>query len=294
MVSEQDTTDEQRATGATADETGATGTNGAQAGEGVRPDTSAAEQHGDWPDLDAYCAQLRAEHEAWAERLTAVQTQLAQLQPALLGIAAQYRVLAIEEDLERLNQIILGGAAMAQSMRLGYDLERYISLLWPAAGDPRPTHARPDGEGEYRIDVFLHVGPDGRGRVRVEGEKRLEAPLPTSRERLRKVLLGAVQAPKFVSPPDEGTAEAEDEAGASPGPAPTSEPAQTEQARGEAQPEAQAEPRREVGTDEPVPAAEPRPGDPEDQPPQEEQVIPLGPASDAGDEAAPKRRRKKA
>ena len=297
MVSGQDEAQAQDTTGAPADEAAAGGMDGGPAVEEARHDSGGVEQDGEWPDLHAYCAQLRTEHEAWVERLTALGMQLAHLQPALLDIAAQYRALAIEDDLERLNRLVLGGAAMAQSLRLGYDLERYISLLWPAAGDPRPSHARPDSEGEYRVDILLHLGPDGRGRIRVEGEKRLEAPLPTSRERLRKVLLGAIQAPKYVSRPgqdeSEGETRAEEETDTPPGPGRMSDQPHGE-LRQDQEAEAHAEPRREVGTDEPVPAAEPRPGDPHDQPPPEEQVIPLGPASDAGAEEAPKRRRRKA
>lgn len=231
-----------------------------------------------WPDLDAYAAQLREEHAAWAERLLAVETQLASVRPSLLSLAAQYRALAIEEDLELLNRMVLGGTAMAQSLRLGYDLERYVSLFWPAAGDPRPTMARDDADGEYRVEVYLHLGPDGRGRVRVEGEKRLEAPLPTSRERLRSVLLSAIRSPKFVTA--SGTA--------TPGDEPTA-----------GQPHAgQSDVKQEPATpdEQPVEEASPRPGDPEDQPPPEEQVIPLGPSPevdkgqaatrDAGSDAA--------
>jgi hypothetical protein len=287
MVDEQGTTQTHADAGATTDGAAAQ-ENGAQRGEETRQDAGGTAQHGDWPDLEAYCGQLGAEHEAWMERLTALQSQLAHLQPALLGMAAQYRALAIEEDLERLNRLVLGGAAMAQSLRLGYDLERYFSLLWPAAGDPRPTHARPEGQGEYRVDVVLHVGPDGRGRVRVEGEKRLEAPLPTSRERLRKVLLSAIQSPKYVGTPDEHATETE---GAT-GPAHQQEEPTT-QAEAEPEPHAHAGPRTEVGTDEPVPAAQRRTGDPDEQPPPDEQVIPLGPATEAEADDKPKRRRKK-
>lgn len=107
--------------------------------------------------------------------------------------------------------------------------------------------AEAHAEGEFHVGVWLGIGPDGRGRVRVEGEKRLEAPLPTSRERLRRVLLSAIQAPRHVPASAEG-APAEEE------PASPSEPA--------------------------PPPAEPRPGDAEDVPPPEEQVIPLGPSSE--------------
>src|SRR5215207_8122210 len=116
MVDEQDTAQTHADAAAAAEAATGTGANGAQSGDETRRDSGGTEQHGDWPDLDAYCSQLRSEHEAWLERLTALQAQLAHLQPAVLGIAAQYRALAIEEDLEQLNRLVLGGAAMAQSL----------------------------------------------------------------------------------------------------------------------------------------------------------------------------------
>jgi len=126
---------------------------------------------------------------------------------------------------------------------------------------------RSEGEGEYRVEVFLHLGPDGRGRIRVEGAKRLEAPLPTSRTRLRSVLLTAIQSPKFVE--KAGAPSAEEEM---PAPPAAGEPA-TEAQRAE--------------------SATPRPGDAAEQPPPEEQVIPLGPAEDTETPPdKPKRRRK--
>src|SRR5215208_4661360 len=254
----------------------------AERDSGQHAGTDAA--HSDWADLNAYCGQLRAEHEAWSERLTALHSQLVHLQPALLTVAAQYRALAVEDDLAQLNQLVLGGAAMAQTVRLGYDLERYISLLWPAAADPRPSHARPESQGEYRVDILFHVGPDGRGRIRVEGEKRLEAPLPTTRERLRRVLLGAVRAPKYVGKEGEesaGPGESKGESGSGSAAPPEQAPNVTD------------EERTEEGTEQPVPEAEPRPGDPHETPPLEEQVIPLGPASEGQAEEKPKRRSRK-
>ena len=228
-----------------------------------RTETPAGEETGaepasDWTDLDAYRAQLRTEHAAWAERVTLVETQLASVQPAALGIASQYQALGIEEDLERLNETILAGAAMVQTARLAFDLERYITLVWPVAGDPRPEMAREDGEGEYRIEIWLHVGPDGRGRIRVEGAKKLEAPLPTTRERLRRVLLATIQAPRYVMP----SVRAGEEEG-------------MEQDRTQTPP---------ASDEQSVEEASPRPGDPEDQPPPEEQVIPLGPSGAAEEE----------
>jgi hypothetical protein len=200
-----------------------------------------------WNGLDAYCEQLRAEHAEWAERIDAIDTQLLSLRATLAGIGEQYRTLGVEEDLALINERILGGTGMAQSLRIGHDLERYTALIWSTAGDPRPGMTRPDEDAEYRVEVWMHMGPDGKGRIRIEGEKRLEATLPTSRERVRSVLIRAVQSPKLVS-------------------------------RGEA--EAEATPPPERPEQKPVEAATPRPGDPEQQPPAEEQVIPLGPADE--------------
>ena len=204
-----------------------------------------------WNDLDSYCEQLRTEHAEWAERIDAIDTQLLAVRESLAGIGEQYRALGIEDDLALINERILGGAGMAQSLRIGHDLERYTALIWSAAGDPRPAMTREDEEAEYRVEVWMHMGPDGKGRIRIEGEKRLEATLPTSRERVRSVLIRAVQSPKLVS---RGAAETPDAAATPPLP--------------------------ERPEDEPVEEASPRPGDPEQQPPPEEQVIPLGPADE--------------
>jgi hypothetical protein len=209
-----------------------------------------------WADLDAYCEQLRAEHADWAERLDAIETQLLSLRATLAGIATQYHTLGIEEDLALINERILGGVGVAQSVRVGHDLERYVALIWPASGDPRPAMAQAGDEAEYRVEAWLHLGPDGKGRIRIEGEKRLEATLPTSRERVRSVLMRAIQAPKLVRPGDR--------------------PVETA-----AEPAATASPPPQHEEREPVEAASPRPGDPEQHPPPDEQVIPLGPAEDA-------------
>jgi hypothetical protein len=205
-----------------------------------------------WNDLDAYCEQLRAEHTEWSERIDTIDTQLLALRATLAGIGEQYRALSIEDDLALINERILGGAGMAQSLRIGHDLERYTALIWSAAGDPRPAMTRSEEDVEYRVEIWMHMGPDGKGRIRIEGEKRLEATLPTSRERVRSVLIRAVQSPKVVS-------RGESEAAESPAPPPPPERAEQE----------------------PVEAASPRPGDPEQQPPPEEQVIPLGPSEES-------------
>jgi hypothetical protein len=224
----------------------------------AEPETAGASRTStsDWPDLDGYCDELRGAHAEWAERVSAVRLQLAQLQSELIEIASQQHVLGIAEDLERLNEAVLGGTAVAQTLRLGYGLERYLALFWPAALDPRPALARSTGDGEYRVEVYLHVGPDGKGRIRVEGAKRLEAPLPTSRARVRGVLLRAVQDPKLVEP---GAASAE-------------APSDTDEREGHPEPD------ERMGDERP---SAPRPGHTDEQVPPEVQVIPLGPSEEA-------------
>jgi len=234
-----------------------------------RDDTAADGDHGDggdvepvsdWPELDAYGTSLAAENPGWNERINAVESQLASMRPALNVLTSHYQALSIEDDLTRLNETVLGGTAMLQSLRLGFNLERYIALFWPVSGDPRGGDPPEGNDAEYRIEIYLHLGPDGRGRIRVEAAKLLEAPLPTSRNRLRGVLLAAIKDPKLVSH------EPEPSAAGDPGAAPAAE----EPARSPAE--------------QPASEAAPRPGDPDDQPPPEEQVIPLGPADASPDE----------
>lgn len=220
-----------------------------------------------WPGLDSYCEELRVEQTDWAERLDAVETQLLSLRATLAGIAAQHHALGIDEDLELINERVLGGVAMAQSVRIGHNLERYTALLWPAAGDPRSSMVRDDDDAEYRVEIWMHLGPDGKGRIRIEGEKRLEAMLPTSRERVRSVLIRAVQSPKLVSKGEVQASESE-------APQPSAEQPPVEQPPVE-------QPSAERPEQQPVEEATPRPGDPQDQPPPDEQVIPLGPSEDA-------------
>jgi|GEM_PF-2243228 len=212
----------------------------------------------DWADLDTYCALLQAEHADWQERITALQTQLGHLRPSLTTVAAQYAALGIEDDLIQLSDAVLGGVGQVQRLRLEFDLERYVAVVWPVSADPRPPFMQRHGSGEYRVEIWCGIGPDGRGRIRVEGEKKLEAPLPTTRERLRRVLLSAIQAPKHVPPTGE-------------------------EATMHADAEAPIEP-RDKPEDGPVEEASPRPGDPNEQAPPEEQVIPLGPAGEKPDE----------
>jgi hypothetical protein len=256
MIDEQTKPDDEQHPDSTAETTADAAADTPSPPEAGEPqqDAASAERASDWPELEEYRTQLQSEHAAWVERLTAVQTQLGSVRPILEQIATQYAALGIEEDIARLCEQVLGGAGMLQRVRFDFDLERYVTLAWPAPADPRPELAAAHAEGEYRVDVWFGIGADGRGRVRVEGAKRLEAPLPTSRARLRSVLLGAIQAPRYV-------------------PSPTTEGRSTE-AAGEPPPD-----------NEPVEGATPRPGNPDDQPPPEEQVIPLGPAGSA--EGAP-------
>ena len=279
MVNEPETTTaDESAAGASSGQPDADATRTAN-GAGAETESGPNPSSG-WPDLDAYCAQLRADHAEWTERLSAVQTQLAAIRATLGGIGAQYGALGIEEDLEHLNELVLGGAAMCQSVRLGFDLERYVALFWPVSVDPRPTMVRPEAEGEYRVEIWLHLGPDGRGRIRIEGEKKLEAPLPTSREKVRRVLLSALQSPKFVAHAGDAS------------------PGEGEETARQSEGGASDEPRSEAQADEqPVEEATPREGDPHEQVPPDEQVIPLGPAHDEppsdGQQKSEARRRRK-
>jgi hypothetical protein len=209
------------------------------------------EAPGDWPDLDALHARLRADNSAWAERLDTVQTQLGTVQPLLATLAEQYEQLAIEEDIHRLRAATLGGAGLIQSGRFDFDMERYLALIWPVAADPRPDLAGVEGGGHFQVYVSFTINDAGRACVRVQGEKRLEANLPVSREKLRSVLVQAIQRPRHVPGPDEGVADIPDDD------APASE-----------------------APDQPVESASPRPGDPDEQAPPEEQVIPVSAADD--------------
>ena len=249
MIDEQAMTDDEQHPDSMAEATteAAADTSSASEADEQREEPATEERASDWPELDEYRRQLQSEHAAWVERLTAVQTQLGTVRPILDQIAVQYAVLGIEEDIARLCEQVLGGAGMLQRVRFDFDLERYVTLAWPAPADPRPELAAAHTEGEYRVDIWFGIGADGRGRVRLEGARRLEAPLPTSRARLRSVLLGAIQAPRHVPTPTSDS-----------GPA---------HAAGEPPPD-----------EESVEGATPRPGDPDEQPPPEEQVIPLGPA----------------
>lgn len=206
----------------------------------------------DWPDLDQLATQLRADQQDWAERLATVQTQLLTVQPLLTTLAEQYEQLAIEEDIHRLRAATLGGAGLIQAGRFDFDMERYLALVWPVGADPRPELAGVAGGGHYQVYVSFTINEQGRACVRVQGEKRLEASLPVSREKLRSVLLQAVQRPRHVPGDDEGIADrpADD--------APS-----------------------DAASELPVESARPRSGDPDEQAPPEEQVIPLGPADDA-------------
>ena len=265
MVDQQTNTTDERPeeAGQEAEARATAGTASEGAGETERAGAP-PEPPSDWPDLDAYRQQLREEHAAWSERLHTVQTQLASVRPVLAQIAAQYEALGVEQDIMWLCEAVLGGAGMVQRVRFDFDLERYLTLAWPAQADPRPALAEAHAEGEYRVDIWFGIGPDGRARVRVEGAKRLEAPLPTTRERLRKVLLGAVQSPRHIPA---GTEAGAPEAAA---PEPAAEPPNPNA------PEPPDSPLEE-GEGQPVESASPRPGD-ADEPPPEEQVIPLGPA----------------
>lgn len=212
-----------------------------------------------WAALDEYARALRAEHAEWAERLGAVRGQLATAAVLLGQLERGYHDLGVEEDIALLREHVLGGAGAIQRLRFDFDLERYVALAWPAPADPRPDLAGAHAGGEYMVSIWFGMGEDGRGRVRVEGEKRLEAPLSTTRERLRGVLLRAMQAPRWIARPGEDEGPASEE----------------EDEMGRRQPDEEAESPHAEGASER--------GAPEDLP-AEEMVIPLGPAGDESDE----------
>ncbi len=197
-----------------------------------------------WEELDALCQELHSIDGGGSEERARLQSQLEALAPVLEVIERHRQELAPVEALVRLRERVLGGAGVIQHTSFEYGLEHLAVLAWPAAADPRPDRA--GALGEYRIEVWLGVGEDGRPRVRVVGEKRMQAGLPVARDRFRAVLLGAVRAPAFVALP-------EGEAGPPPG-----------------------EPSTEASTAE-QPAAAPANHAPETPP--QDTPIPMGPAS---------------
>lgn len=229
------------------------GAGGPDAGRGPEPEPHAPRDHVTWAELEEHLAALRAEHAAYAEQMEALTQQTSIMRGVLEQLATYATTLGVEEDLIRLCDQVLGGLGTVQRLRSPLGFSHGVSLFWDAQTDPRPSLARPGAPADYVVNVLLYLGDDGRPRVRVEGAKRLEAPLPTSRTRLRGVLLQAIQNPRLVSQP---------------GAEPEEQPATAQPATDDEEHRRRREPHHEDGTPD-LPA--------------EEMVIPLGPSESEGD-----------
>jgi hypothetical protein len=225
---------------------------------------------GRWEELEQLCNELQEAGDAWTERRSRIDAERAAIQPVIDQLEQHYTALAVEATLEEVRGQLLGGGGMMQRMHSTYGLERLAALWWPAAVDPRPDLA--GKEGEYRVEVWLGVGEQGRPRVRIVGERRLEAVLPVSTEKFRSALLSAVRQPAFVpyarddaaphAPSDDSTGE-------------TETPPATEAAAGGSEEPAVAE---DAGVDPETSAEEPvAPEQPEA--PAGDEPIAMGPAS---------------
>ena len=235
-----------------------------------------------WEELDALCQELPAGDGSESDVRAQLKAQIETLRPALEALDRHSSDLRTEEALMLVRDRLLSGAAVIQHISFEYGLERSVAMIWPAALDPRPDLAREGGE--YRIEVWLRMGEDGRPRVRVIGARRMEASLPVAREKFRAVLLGAVRAPAYVE-------HAHEHGGAAPA-----------GASGTA--EAPVETEAESPPESPVDAAEPdqdiadtagRTGVSAEEmeqpaPPAEEEAIPLGPAAAPGAPNGPDRK----
>jgi hypothetical protein len=151
---------------------------------------------GRWEELEQLCNELQEAGEAWTERRSRIDAERKAIQPVIDQLEQHYAALAVETALEEVREQLLGGAGVTQRMHSTYGLERLAALWWPAAVDPRADLAT--AEGEYRVEVWLGVSEQGRPRVRIAGERRLEAVLPVSTEKFRSALLSAVRRPAFV------------------------------------------------------------------------------------------------
>lgn len=164
----------------------------------------------EWPELDALLEEMQAED---AERWQAAQElrkHFEQLQPQIQVVAQQYETLQVQASLQALNDRLLSGMGTVELVHSGVGIEFIASLVWPAYVDPRGAAEESAKEGLYRIEVWLGPGmQDGQPRIRISGEKRLEAKLPTSTERFRAALISVFRNPRFA--PREAPAEAPDQ-----------------------------------------------------------------------------------
>lgn len=151
----------------------------------------------DWDALEELSKETADERDAaWQEHQAALRSQVETLAPVMELLAEQDRALDADGALEQIRDRFLAGAGVIQRTTFEYGIERMRVLAWPAALDPRAGLAA--REGEYHVEVWVGVNENMRPRVRVVGEKRLEATLPVSAEKFRAALLGALRAPKFT------------------------------------------------------------------------------------------------
>jgi TolA-binding protein len=167
----------------------------------------------DWPELDALVEELRnAQAERW-NRIQELRQQLQGLQPHLEVLRRQFEDLQIDAHLRALNDQMLAGLGSVELVSAGTGIEYLAALVWPAHVHPHAAEEEADEGVLYRIEVWL--GPslqDGRPRIRIAGERRLEAVLPTSGERFRAALLRVFREPQRVErPAEQPDAEAADE-----------------------------------------------------------------------------------
>ena len=244
----------------------------------------------EWPELDALLEELRADNDERWQAAQELRKQFEQLQTQLQVLAQQYDALHVHDALQALNDRLLSGMGTIEMVQSGVGIEYVAALVWPASFDPRVSADESTRQGLYRIEVWLGPGmQDGQPRIRIAGEKRLEAKLPTSTERFRAALLSVFRSPQFVartatpegspsegSPSEEAAAETAEQAQK---PEPDGKP---NAARLDAAAEECAEPAVAAARDTPT---EPEPGasagpPTEPGPAETDEAIPLGPATD--------------
>src|SRR6476469_9128197 len=156
----------------------------------------------EWPELDALVEELHKAHEERWRTAQDLRQQLAMLQPHVEVLSRQFEELQVEAHLRLINERILAGLGSVELVHAGTGIEYLGALVWPAHVHPAEGEAQPSVGEVCRIEVWL--GPnleDGRPRIRIAGERRLEATLPTSPERFRSALLRVFQQPQRVRSP---------------------------------------------------------------------------------------------
>lgn len=153
----------------------------------------------DWPELDALAQEIREQNDARWQQTDTLRRHFQELR-GQHGLAAdQFASLKVQELLEVINEQVLAGLGTVEVVQSGAGMEVLAALAWPAFCDPRVSEESSDA-GVYRIEVWLGLDPQSsRLRIRLAGEKRLEATLPTSEERFRAALLQVFRSPRFLS-----------------------------------------------------------------------------------------------